>query len=564
MITEFEYEDFCGMMGFRMEKQEMLDALAMYGTPPEGVGKAEIFPNRPDMLSIEGISRALRGFIGIETGLKQYPVFQSGISVKVNDMSLSDIRPFCSFAVVDRVSLDDFSLASMMQLQEKLHMTHGRRRRKASIGIYDLGTVTPPLTYGALEPSRIEFVPLDSEGTMSAEQILSNHPKGREYRHLLEGLPKYPVLVDSKGRFLSMPPIINSDDTKVTPATTSIFIDATGWDQAAVDEAVKIMATSIAERFPKSRIGTVAVDGGVRVTPDMAPRTMSLDVGYCNRLLGVPLSSERIVECLKKMRFDAAIVPGGNNVSVAVPPYRTDIMHPIDLVEDVAIAHGYGNFSPSIPSMPNIGCELPESGISSALRTIMTGLGFTEAFTFALSNRKKLFENMVASPRKVAEIANPKTTDFTVVRDAILPGLLEVLGYNAHQAYPQKLFELGEVVSVLNYEARNGMAMAGVMAHSQANYSEIKSVVEAVCRMSGAICDIQVADQTLSAQEILSKGKAEIRYAVKTSDAPWFIRGRRASLKSDVGTCEFGEIHPQVLENWGIGVPVTAFELKFL
>lgn len=542
MITEFEYEDFCGMMGFRMEKQEMLDALAMYGTPPEGVGKVEIFPNRPDMLSIEGISRALRGFIGIETGLKQYPVFQSGIPVKVNDMSLRDIRPFCSFAVVDRVSLDDFSLASMMQLQEKLHMTHGRRRRKASIGIYDLGTVTPPLTYGALEPSRIEFVPLESTGTMNAEQILSSHPKGRDYRHLLEGLPKYPVLVDSKGRFLSMPPIINSDDTKVTPATKSIFIDATGWDQTAVDEAVKIMATSIAERFPKSRIGTVAIDGGVRITPEMAPRTMSLDVGYCNRLLGVPLSSEKIVECLKKMRFDAAIVPGGN-ISVAVPPYRTDIMHPIDLVEDVAIAHGYGNFSPAIPSMPNIGCELPESGISSALRTIMTGLGFTEAFTFALSNQKKLFENMIAPPRKVAEIANPKTTDFTVVRDAILPGLMEVLGYNAHQAYPQKLFELGDVVSVLNCEARNEMAIAGVMAHSQANYSEIKSVVEAVCRMTGT----------------------KISSLTQPDSAPWFIKGRGASIGgNDVIAGSFGEIHPQVLENWGIGVPVTAFELKFL
>ncbi len=550
MITEFEYEDFCGLMGFRMEKQEMLDALAMYGTPPEGVGKAEIFPNRPDMLSVEGISRSLRGCIGSETGLKQYSVFQSGIAVKVNDISLSEIRPFCSFAVVDRVALDDFSLASMMQLQEKLHMTHGRRRKKASIGIYDLGTVTPPLTYGAMEPGQIEFVPLDSTGTMSAEQILSSHPKGREYRSLLEGLKKYPVLVDSKGRFLSMPPIINSEDTKVTPATRSIFIDATGWDQAAVDEAVKIMATSIAERFPKSRIGTVAVDGGVRVTPEMTPRTMGLDAGYCNRLLGVPLSSERIAECLRKMRFDAAIIPGGN-ISVAIPPYRTDIMHPIDLVEDVAIAHGYGNFSPSIPAMPNVGCELPESGVSSTARTIMTGLGFTEAFTFVLSDPKKLFGNMmVPSPRRVAEIANPKTADFTVVRDAILPGLMEVLGYNAHQAYPQKLFELGEVVSVLNNndnndgggEARNGMSMAGVMAHSQANYSEIKSVVEAVCRITGT----------------------KISSLARSDAAPWFIKGRGAAISEKGVMCSFGEIHPQVLENWGIGVPVTAFELKFL
>lgn len=539
MIVEYDYSDLCGLLGFRMEKQEMFDALAMYGTPPEGMGKVEVFPNRPDMLSIEGISRALRGFIGIETGLKQYPVFQSGISVKVNDISLREIRPFCSFAVVDGAALDDFSLASMMQLQEKLHTTHGRRRKKASIGIYDLGTVTPPLTYGALEPSRIEFVPLDSSGTMSAEQMLTSHPKGREHSHLLEGLQKYPVLVDSKGRFLSMPPIINSDDTKVTSATKSIFIDATGWDQTAVDEAVRILATSIAERFPKSRIGTV--DGEGRITPEMAPGKMNLDVGYCNRLLGVPLSGGKITECLRKMRFDAAIIPGGN-ISVAIPPYRTDIMHPIDLVEDVAIAYGYGNFPPSIPAMPNAGCELPESGVSSAVRTIMTGLGFTEAFTFALSNQKKLFDNMAAPSRKVAEIANPKTADFTVVRDSILPGLMEMLGYNAHQSYPQKLFELGEVVSVLNGgEARNGMAIAGVMAHSQAGYSEVKSVVEALCRMTG----IKISK-------------------LAQSEMPWFIRGRRASLKSDAGTCDFGELHPQVLENWGIGVPVTAFELKFL
>ncbi len=544
MIVEYDYSDLCSLLGFRMDERELLDALSMYGTPPEGLGKVEVFPNRPDMLSVEGVTRSLKGFIGMETGMKRYPVFRSGISVVVDDLALRGIRPFCSFAVVDGVVLDDFSLASMMQLQEKLHMTHGRRRKKASIGIYDLGTVTPPLKYTAIEPRGIEFVPLDSSGTMSAEQILTSHPRGREYSQLLDGLPKYPVLVDSKGRVLSMPPIINSEDAKVTPATRSIFIDATGWDQTAVDEAVRIMATSIAERFPKSRIGTV--DGGNgRVTPEMALRTMSLDVGYCNRLLGITLPAEKMAECLRKMRFDASIIPG-DKIQVAIPPYRTDIMHPIDLVEDVAIAFGYGNFSPSIPAMPNVGCELPDSAFSSSVRTTLVGLGFTEAFTFALSNRKKLFGNMMmdASQRKVAEIANPKTTDFTVVRDAILPGLMEVLGYNAHQPYPQKLFELGEVVNVSDGgEARNGMALSGVIAHSQASYSEVKSVVEAICRMTGI------------------KFSAE----PSMSDAPWFIRGRRASIcEKGIVVGDFGELHPQALENWGIGVPVTAFELKFI
>lgn len=528
MIVDYDYGDLCRLLGFCISGEQLLEALAMFGTPPEGPGKAEVFPNRPDMLSVEGIARSLKGFLGIETGLKAYPTFDSGVFVNVDSDAVREVRPFCSFAIVDGVSLDDFSLTSIMQLQEKLHTTHGRRRRKASIGVYDLSAVKPPLKYTAMPPGDIKFVPLDSRESMDAEEMLSRHPRGREYSHLLEGRQKYPVLMDSAGTILSMPPIVNSEDTKLTAATKSVFIDATGTEPIAVGQAVMIMATSIAERFPKARIGLAG----------LLSRRMELDIDYCDKILGKKLTAGEIAECLGRMRLDATRSAEGK-ITAGIPAYRCDIMHQIDLVEDVAIAHGYGSFTPALPAMPNAGRELPGSEFLEGTRMAMVGLGFTEVLTFALSNRDRLFRRMLAPPGMAAEIANPKTADFTLVRDSLLPGLMEALGYNSHQPYPQRLFELGTLVRLdpEGREAANSAALACVAAHKDAGYSEIKSVFEAIYRN---------ADNGMSKSEL-----------------PWFIKGRQASVSGKGFSGCFGEIHPQVLENWGIGMPVAAFELAF-
>lgn len=538
MIVEFPMFDLLRLLGTSgISKGELVDIFAMYGCPPEppegDTLRVEVFPNRPDLLMVEGAARALKGILGIESGFRLYTPAPALSIVKV-DGSVTAIRPHCSFAIIRGVTMDDQTVASIMQVQEKLHQTHGRKRRKVAIGIHDLDTIEFPLTYLAAEPDSTSFIPLDSAGKMTLHEILRSHPKGREFAHLLDGKPLYPLIVDSRGIVLSMPPIINGEHTRVTPRTKNLLVDVTGTDEDAVDEACTIIATGLAERGARIEL----VNTGGRVTPDLSPRKMILSVGYCNRMLGLQLEPEEMAALLAKMRFGAQIL-GSDRIEVSVPAYRADCMHQIDLVEDVAIAYGYPNFEPEIPALPTIGNEHAVLARSGKAKDVMIGLGYQEVFTFAMTSPEKLFSKMGTGARQVAAVSNPKTEEFTVVRDKLLPSMLEVLSVNKHNPYPQAVFETGDVVvldDAADVRCRTRRDLAAVLAGG--TFEQAKGHLECLLRQLG------------------------IQASFAPSSRDYFLAGRQAEISvagKPVGA--IGEMHPQVLENWGIDVPTVGFGL---
>src|SRR5881296_2092872 len=278
------------------------------GAGPEGVQgdvmTFDIFPNRPDLYSVEGIARGLRGFLGLEVGLPSYRVEPSGIEFVV-DPSVADVRPYAVGGMVRGLDLEDALLRSLVDLQEKLHLTVGRRRKKVAIGIHDMDKVTPPYTYKAVLPTDVRFTPLGMAQEMDLLEILTKHEKGREYAHLVASQPVFPIITDAKGQVLSFPPVINGILTQLTPDTRNVFIDVTGTDLEAVGGCLSIIATSLAERGGKIELVRTKYADRTLETPDLAPRAHTLNLGRANELLGLSLRPGDAVDFLRRMRHDA-------------------------------------------------------------------------------------------------------------------------------------------------------------------------------------------------------------------------------------------------------------------
>lgn len=514
------------------DRATILERLPMIGSDIERVEEdhvdVEFFPSRPDLFSVEGVARAMRGFLGIESGLPEYRVTPSGISFSV-DPGLASIRPYLGTAVIRGIALDEESILSLMGLQEALHWALGRGRSKVAIGIHDLDHVTPPFRYIAEERTRA-FVPLDYDREMTMEEILDEHPKGRAYAAIVRDFPKFPLIVDACNQVLSFPPIINGELTRVTADSRNLLLDTTGTDERAVMTAVNIICTALADAG--GRIESVLISGSH--VPTLAPSTRLVSARECSALLGVDFTPADLSLLLRRMRF-AAEPAGEDGVRVTVPCYRADIMHDWDIFEDAAIAYGYENFRAELPPTFTIGRAHPAMVIASMVRSLGTGLGYQEVIPFTLTSERVMYQKMQRpdAPETLG-VLHPISEENTIVRTTMLPLLIEMLQFNRHRELPQRLFAVGDVVEGLATFQKS----AFVSLHPAADFSEAYAVADALCR------------------------ELSISYTTEESWDPAFIQGRRGSLVANgrtVGT--FGEIHPAVLNAFELEHPVAAVEI---
>ncbi len=516
----------------RTDRKTILEKIPLIGSDIERTEEdhadVEFFPDRPDLFSPEGAARAMRGYLGIETGLPVYPVKPSGISFTV-DPALANIRPVLGAAVIRGVSFDDESIQSIMSLQESLHWAVGRGRSKVAIGIHDLDTVKPPFPYIASRRSR-GFIPLDFTEKMTMDEILEKHPKGRDYAKIVKDFSLFPLIVDDDDHVLSFPPIINGERTRVTLDTKNILLDTTGTDPRAVRVAVNIICTAMAEAG--ATIESVEI-GGVQ-TPTLAPVERTVSVAECSRLLGVELTAPQMAELLKKMRFGAEPA-GAERVKVQVPCYRADIMHDWDLFEDVAIAYGYDRIESHPPKTFTVGKPHPIPVNAALAREAFCGLGYLEVMPFTLTNEDVLYNKMQREEtRGVLHVMHPISIENTVVRTELLPLLMEFLTLNRHRELPQRLFSVGDVV----LDCTTHQQAAGVSTHPDADFSEAYASADAVLH------------------------ELSIDYTVKESADPAFIEGRRGDIMVEGKTIGvFGEIHPAVLIAFELEHPVAGFEI---
>ena len=549
---EVDYADFEKMLGIELHKNlEKLNGILAFVKgeiklfdEKEGVMSIEIKDtNRPDIWNVEGLARALRGFLDIERGLRQYAAGRPLVEVYV-DQRLKDIRPYIGCSIVKNVKLTDTIIRGFMHLQDKLDQSYGRNRRRTSIGLYDFSLLTHPLYYTVAKPTEISFVPLDFEEEMNLKEILERHPKGIEYGYIVSKHPVYPILLDSKKKVLSFPPIINSNDLgRVTDKTRHLLVEVTGTIHETVLNTLKMVTLSLIDRGGKAYSATIhySHENLKVVTPKLETWLMDLEVKYVNKVLGLQLTAGCIAELLGKAGFGVKKL-GKSKVTVRIPCYRIDVMHPIDLVEDIGIAYGYNDIKPLWRKLPTTGSARPEQSLFNVARELMVGLGFQEVLTYTLTNHENLFKKMNKRKEKIVEIANPKVQTLTCLRNWLLPSLMEFLSSNLHVEYPQKIFELGTVTLLDNEretKTRDEERLAAVIVYANASFSEIKSVLDAFFINFGLKCRIKEAKH------------------------PSFIDGRVGAAivnRTNVGTV--GEIHPKVLEAWKIENPVAAFELN--
>ena len=510
----------------------------------EGVVSIEMKDtNRPDLWGIEGLARALRGFQGLERGPKTYRVGKPIVDVHV-DSRLGKIRPFIGCAVIKNVQLTDTIIRGLMRMQDKLDQTYGRNRQKTSIGIYDFSLINPPLSYTIAKPEEISFVPLGLSQRMNLKEILERHPKGLEYGHIVKKQNVFPILLDSERKVLSFPPIINSNDLgHVSEETRHVLVEVTGTMHETVLNTVKLVTLALIDRGGEAYAATVnyAHENLEVVTPDFASKKMVLDVDYVNKVLGLQLSGKRIAELLGTAGFGVGKV-GGNSVSVLVPCYRIDVMHQVDLVEDVAIAYGYNNIEPIWRELPTTGCVRGEQHLLDTARELMIGLGFQEILTYTMTSKENLFERMNCKRKRIVEIANPKVVTMTCLRNWLLPSLMEFLGSNQSVEFPQRIFELGKVTMLDKSQetrTRDEEWLAAVVSHANAGFTEVKSELDAFFMNLG------------------------LNWEIKATSHQSFIEGRVGNVMVDgISVGVLGEVSPEVLGAWKLENPVAAFELN--
>ncbi len=531
-VVNFDYYDLLYLLGREVEREELLKKIPMMGVCIERVEgdeiSIEVFPNRPDLLSVEGMARALRSFLGFEKGMKKYEMKPPSISLTV-DKSVKDVRPFIAGAIVRNVEMNDETIASLMEVQEKLHFSIGKDRKKMAIGVHDFDKVEPPFIYKAVKPEEVRFVPLAKEEEMNLKEILEKHEKGIAYAHLLENFPHYPLIVDKNDNVLSFPPVINGELTALNENTRNIFIDVTGTDYNAVISAINIISTSLAERGGELEQVKI-VDENVVATPILSPSENEVNVDYVKKILKVEDVKE-MVDALEKMGHDATLE--GDKIKVFSPAWRVDILHPIDLVEDIAIGYGYEKFHEELPGEVTFGSSFSNLRVHHT----MIGLGFNDVVTLSISGPEKEFSRM-ERVGKAAEIANPISAEHSIVRQSLLPSLLEILSKNRHNDLPQQIYEMGDVI-IMNKKANQVTMLGGVKIDSKANFTECKSIVEAILKNLGYKMDVEERNDNA------------------------FIEGRCASVivnGKEVGY--FGEIKPAVIVNFGLEYPVIAFEIN--
>ena len=520
-------KEFEKLVRKKLPLEELKDRISMLGTDLEKIEGneiiVEVFPNRPDMLSEQGFARAFSSFIGVKKGLRGYKAKKSNYKVVV-EKSVKEVRPFTACAVVKNLKLDDEKIKSIIQIQEKLHIGYGRNRRKVAIGIYPLEKIKFPIRYLALSPEKIKFKPLEMSAVLNGKQILEEHPAGREYSYLLEGKKVYPVFIDTNENILSMPPIINSDDVgKVDEDTKEVFIECSGFDYNVLSKCLNIIVTALADMNGEIYSVDIA-DEKNKISPDLNPSEEKIDIRYVNKILGLELKENEMKDLLERMGY------GYSNGKVLVPSYRVDILHQIDFVEDIAIAYGYENFKEEIPNVSTIAEESPKAKFDRKISEVLIGLGLLECSSVSLSNEDNLNKKM-NTKNKLVKVESPVNADHDTLRNSILPSLLNILSENKRYEYPQNVFEIGKVFDDIKDKDNLSMVITG-------NFTEIKQMLDALFSALAA------------------------KYKIKEEEHGSFISGRCGRIIVDdkeIGV--IGEIHPQILNNWGLEMCCSGLEI---
>ncbi len=563
------------------EFKEDLFALGLEfeGETDDGKLQLEFGPDRLDRLSVEGVARSLRYQYGDDRGVYVPDVNDADWTIEVEE-SVPESRPYVTGAVIRGVDLDEAGLESLIQLQEKLHATMGRKRAKGAIGIHDLtmlkgtaleeGAGGNSITYRGIDPEGDRFVPLEADTDMTPAETLEEHPTGQQYADLVRGgddgsgaEPRVPAIYDELGLF-SFPPVINGRRTEVSTESRELFVELTGTDQWTIDRMCTIVCYALDARGATvERVNVEYADeaaappeGRQLVRPDFEVDEKSVRHDRIETMLGVEFEPEEIVDLFERSGLDASYNLGETvEYDVEIPPYRVDVLHPLDLIDDVGRAYGFNDLEPRYPDVGTVGGRHERSRLERAVRDGLVGLGFEDLLNFHMISEAENYDRMnlergedeadrdtVVGGGDPVTITEPYSEDYTMLRTWALPSLLMVLENNTHRSYPQDLSEIGLAAEYDDSESTSvaeHRTVAGVLARHGATYEDAKGRLQALCENFG------------------------VDLSTPRTEHPTFIDGRAAAVEIDgerVGVV--GEIHPAVLVEHDLELPVAAFEFR--
>ncbi len=506
--------------------------------------------NRPDLWSCEGIVRQIR--IKLQGKASRYGFFKAKggqpRQLKVVP-GLEHVRPYVAACTAVGYQVTEAGLAQLIQMQEKLAEIFGRNRRTVSIGLYRLEGIVFPVTYDLVKPDDARFTPLGFDEKLSLREILAVHPKGLEYGPIIGGHDRVPLLRDDEGQCLSLPPVINSREIgEVQVGDRELFVEVTGTDLLMVVLTLNILATNLADRgaaieavetsYPyKTHFGK-----SFRTPLDFA-KPHRISVKTIESALGQALGVKEVQSALVAYGYEATASAG--KLSVKLPAYRNDLMHVVDVVEDVAVSRGYDSFVPVMPADFTVGGLSRQEQISDHARELMVGIGFQEIISNILASREELCERMLITGTEwdsVVEVDNVMSQSFSCLRQWITPSLLRVEAESGHSFYPHRLFEAGDVAipdASEDHGSRTTTVVGALIAHAAANFSEIHSCLD------------------------LLLFYLDVPYTLESVEHPSFLPGRAGRIMAQ-GRCLglIGELHPEVLERWQIGMPVVVIEVE--
>ncbi len=537
-VVTLRYDRLERILGKKISKDKIISKLPFVGLDIEEETKdhikVEYSPNRPDYSIDYGIASSLQGLFGFKLGMPKLKIKKGKNKLKV-DPSVRKIRPFVVAIEAKNGKLDQKTIQEIIAMQEDLDNGIGRRRKKTSIGIHDLDKISFPLRYTTAGKNH-KFIPLDSSEELSINEILERHATGVKYRHLLENSPKIPVILDSHNQTISFPPIINSNLTKISENTKNLLVEVTALDKNAAEDVIAVIAIIL--QFVGFELYSIHISGSNNSTPLLKPRNMDLDPSLVNKILGTKISTQQIALALRKTRLGAIV--RARKIICTIPRYRTDIFGPMDLIEEIALGYGIENLTTTIPPSVSIGEKNKITTTLDSIKSIMIGLGFSEVTNFGLTSQRILCDYTKRDSSKTVSVSDSKSQEHTILRNSLLPSLMDTLSRNIHQLYPQRIFETGVVFIQDKQEIKEEIHLACASAHDNANFTEIKSILQSFHISTFA-------------------SKCETRAASN----PMFLDGRSADIfviKKKVG--EIGEVDPEVISNFKLRVSVTGFEIN--
>lgn len=537
-VVEFPLEDISRLFS-DYDLEYILNMLPFIGLDLEHQDdksiRLEYSPNRPDFSTFYGISRALKGLLGTEVGIPRFEVFDNDKNLINVNSSVSEIRPFIVGIVAKDHILNNKTIKQIVSMQEDLHNGLGRKRSKASIGFHNLENVDFPLEYTTAQ--NLSFIPLDHSSPLTFTEILSITEQGKKFGKLLKE-SRYPVLRDYKGNVISFPPIINSEATKITDGVSNLFVEVTGIDKKAVYNILNNIIATLADIGFKLE-AVIAQHGESRdiFNPNLNTTLSNIKTDYINKALGLSLSNEELIDCLRKSRLDATSIDS-SSIDCVIPGYRIDIFGTIDVVEEVAIGYGIYNMEPSLPESRLYGKKSKQNYFFDKIRQAMIGMGLIENINFILTNKDIHFKKMNLDNPNFFTINNSKSDEHDILRQSLLPSLLFSLSKNIHEEYPQKLFEIGPIFKreKVTFEK---WSLCCVDAFNGVTFSEIRAILQAL-------------------MEVCFNAKFETKQSENSS----FVKGRCADIINDGGVIgQIGEISPLLIDSFKIKMPVAAFEL---